>query len=201
MTREETELLNRFLTQLREARGVERDADADRLIAQAVSTQPDAAYLLVQRALIQDQALEAARERIAALEAQAAKPAPAAGASFLGGSNAWGRKATAAHNPVMPAAAAAPRMAPAAQAGRAGPGFLGMAAATMAGVVGGAFLYQGIQGLMNQGQAPEQLGGGSDATSSSAAAAPAEDFTPIEQPAESFDTAMDDFGMDDGALG
>ena len=45
---------------------VQRDPEADAIINDAVSRQPDAAYLLVQRTLLQQQALEAAQARIAA---------------------------------------------------------------------------------------------------------------------------------------
>lgn len=221
MTPQETELLSNFLAQLTQVKGIPKDPAADALITKAVGSQPDAAYLLVQRSLIQDQAIESATARIAALEAEAerlraASPgtsAPAAAASSFLGAGGWGRSATAPMNaagtgPVSQPGtmAARPMMAaPAAQAGRAGPGFLGMAAATAAGVVGGAFLFQGVQSLMNSHHQPEQLGGGNDLSSAASSSTAADNgLIPFDSPSASddgsFDTAMDDGGSDSDSM-
>lgn len=93
MTPQEHEKLQQFLSQLKQAGGVQRDPEADAMISAAVSRQPDAAYLLVQRTLLQDQALEAAQARIADLERQAQAARPAASGSFLGGADTWGNSA------------------------------------------------------------------------------------------------------------
>jgi hypothetical protein len=156
------------------------------MISAAVSRQPDAAYLLVQRTLLQDQALQVAQARIAELERQAQAPAPAPAASFLGGADAWGNSARtrpdAVASPAAPSAypqAGAAPLAPAYQASAApapaqggflggmggGSNFLGTMAATAAGVAGGAFLFQGIGNLMgNHGakDAGQQHGVASD---------------------------------------
>ena len=68
MTPQERSLLESFLTQLVQVRGVNKDPEAERLIARAVEQQPDATYLVVQRALLLGQALEQAKVRIAELE-------------------------------------------------------------------------------------------------------------------------------------
>jgi len=68
MTPQERALLENFLTQLAQVRGVNKDPEAARLIEQVVQQQPDAAYLLVQRALLLTQALEQAKARVAELE-------------------------------------------------------------------------------------------------------------------------------------
>ena len=70
MSPSDTQKLHDFLGQLVQARGVQKDPEADSLIQRAVAQQPDAAYLLVQRALLMEQALDAARSRIAMLESQ-----------------------------------------------------------------------------------------------------------------------------------
>lgn len=173
MNAQETQLLQTFLDSLVQVRGIAKDSEAESLIAQAVTRQPDAAYLLVQRALLQDQALEAAQARIADLERKAADAsAPAAAASgFLSGGG-WGRQAVAAPTPARDVSVTgrplpANRVASAQPAGAsrgAGGSFLPTLAATAAGVVGGAFLYQGIQHLMNR-----------DNGTASSAAAPAAD--------------------------
>jgi len=68
MTPQERSLLESFLAQLVQVRSVNKDPEAERLIARAVEQQPDATYLLVQRALLLGQALEQAKTRIAELE-------------------------------------------------------------------------------------------------------------------------------------
>lgn len=178
MTPQEQEKLQQFLGQLRQAGGVQRDPEADALINAAVSRQPDAAYLLVQRTLLQDQALEAAQARIVELERQAQTARPASSGSFLGGADAWGNSARAAAAPASayPERNAAAGGNPYPQAGQGaypqgqvpypgqrqggwsrfgggmgggGGSFLGTMAATAAGVAGGAFLFQGIGNLLN----------------------------------------------------
>lgn len=197
MTPQENEKLQQFLGQLSQAQGVQRDPEADAMISAAVSRQPDAAYLLVQRTLLQDQALQVAQARIAELEKQALAPAPAPAASFLGGADAWGNSARtrpdAVASPAAPSAypqAGGAPLAPAYQAGAApaaapaqggflggmggGSNFLGTMAATAAGVAGGAFLFQGIGNLMgNHGakDAGQQHGVASDASSTPTPAA------------------------------
>ena len=156
MNPQERELLQDFLRQLIEIRGVDKDPEAQALIDRAVAQQPDAAYLLVQRALLLEQALNAAKARIAELQnAQGS----GGGRGFLAGANLWGRapdhtdqRSAAsldglsmlpdpARRSGTPSPAAAPRISPFG-------GFLGQAAATAAGVAGGAFLFQGLESLL-----------------------------------------------------
>ncbi|HEY0337757.1 MAG TPA: DUF2076 family protein, partial [Burkholderiales bacterium] len=59
MTLQERELLERFLQQMAAARPEQKDGEAEALIKEAVSRQPDAVYLLVQRAIQLEQALQA----------------------------------------------------------------------------------------------------------------------------------------------
>ncbi|MFN0302135.1 MAG: DUF2076 domain-containing protein [Burkholderiales bacterium] len=216
MTPQETGLLNEFLSQLTQVRGIIKDPDADTLIAKATAQQPDATYLLVQRSLLLDQALDEAKQQIEKLEGELrgtrAQPA-AAGGGFLSGVSAWGRKPAAAPafagTTRQPAAsmAAASQAAPSAMGGGGG-SFLGRAAATAAGVVGGAFLFQGISQLMgNRGHTPEPT-----AQQSSPAASEglltnsfANDSEPVASvdngnSLEQYDTAMDDSaGYDDSS--
>jgi uncharacterized protein len=161
MSPQETQSLQDFLNQLIQARGIAKDSQADALIASAIAQQPDAAYLLVQRALLMEQALNAAKTQIASLQnqLQATQAAPARG--FLD-PNAWGSTPAAASRPAatpMMANAPAPMQTPVMQSPppAASPGFfgggvgsvLGTVAATAAGVAGGAFLFQGIEHLMH----------------------------------------------------
>ncbi|AMP16570.1 DUF2076 domain-containing protein [Collimonas pratensis] len=182
MSPQESQALQDFLNQLTQARGIAKDPQADALIASAVAQQPDAAYLLVQRALLMDQALNAAKAQIANLQSQVqAAQAPARG--FLDPANAWGNSAPPVSRPAgvpyQPAPiqqqAAAAYSAPAAAPGFFGGGIgnvLGSVATTAAGVAGGAFLFQGIEHLMGNGG---NHGGG--LFGQQAAAAPVENTT------------------------
>jgi hypothetical protein len=157
MNAQETQLLQEFLEQLVRVKGMAKDPQADALITRALSQQPDAGYLLVQRALLQDQALATAKEQIATLQNQLASQS-AGSPGFLSSGNLWGNSAASAARlsaaaPASASAPAQPYQAPAAPApqgflqGGAG-SFLGSMAATAAGVAGGALLFQGIENLL-----------------------------------------------------
>lgn len=150
MNTEEKRLLTEFLDQLKGIHGIQKDEEAQRLIKEASDAQPDALYLLVQKSLLQDQALNGAKAQIASLQrelADARRNEGAAG-SFLG-NNPWGAPAVGRSAPGVapqgyaPAAAASSGMSTSPFGS-----FLGSAAATAAGVAGGAFLFQGLESLM-----------------------------------------------------
>jgi len=144
MHTEERRLLTDFLDQLKQAKISGKDTEADALIHQAIAEQPDAVYLLVQKALLQERALNAAKSQIAQLQNQVgqlqAKNPPSGG--FLG-SDPWG----ASPGRAAPASPYAPNAAGQSSA----MSFLGTAAATAAGIAGGAFLFQGIESLLHHG--------------------------------------------------
>jgi uncharacterized protein len=212
MNAQERSLLQNFLAQLAQVRGVNKDPEANELISQALARQPDAGYLLVQRALLLDQALEQAKARIAQLEQSQSPsgrgfldPAGSGWASPPGQSSQnepWGRPSAP---PPQYAGGPAfyPAAAPAPSSGFSS--FLGQAAATAAGVAGGEFLFQGIENLIGHRE------GGFAGT-----AVPEEDVTvnnyffPDESPRDEFSRATadtdepsvtpdndDDFGDDD----
>ena len=81
MTPDERNLLTTFLSDLRARAGAAKDAEADQMILQAVSANPDAVYLLVQHANLSDQALHAAQAQIQDMQ-ERAQP-PQASGSFL----------------------------------------------------------------------------------------------------------------------
>jgi hypothetical protein len=176
MTPQENERLHHFLTQLVSVQNMPKDQEAQALINAAVARQPDAAYLLVQRALILEQGLDAARAQIAELQErlQAGSQRGASG-GFLSDENAWGNSARTAPGNPRPAQAAYPQppaAAPAYQPGlpsapyyqrqggwanAGGSGsFLGTMAATAAGVAGGAFLFHGLENMFSHHDAPTQ---------------------------------------------
>ena len=162
MNPQEKELLARCLEQLTAARAGQKDPEADALIREAVARQPEAAYLLVQRALQLDQAFQATQAQVTKLQNELDQSRGSAGTSggFLGDPYAWGSRpaAPAAQNAAPQQSAAARMQAPAAPAAPVtrpspwGSNLLGTAAMTAAGVVAGSFLYQGIQGLMNRNE-------------------------------------------------
>ena len=166
MTSQESQLLHEFLEHLTQVRSVAKDPQADELINRAVARQPDAAYLLVQKALLQEQALNAAKAQITALQSQLdeARAGSAGSGSFLDSASSWGNSAGQAgrgmqrtiQQPIpqapsqynFPPQSAAMPSRPGFFGGGAG-SFLGNMAATAAGVAGGAFLFQGIENLLD----------------------------------------------------
>lgn len=153
MNNEETRLLQEFLGQLTRIRGVTRDADADRLIREAAASQPDALYLLVQKALLQDQALRAAQSQIHSLQLDLDRanrqPVAASSAGFLG-RDPWAAPSPRSQQmpPMAPVAPGPMPVSGGPWGGSSAGSFLGAAAATAAGVAGGAFLFHGIESLM-----------------------------------------------------
>lgn len=178
MTPQERELLTTFLQQMTQAQAAQKDPEAEALIRDAASRQPDALYLLTQRALGLDYAMQAKEAQMAKLQAeldQLRRPTPT---SFLADPNAWGRSAPVAAPVVTTSAAStanadlaplaplgsgtlqrnAPQAMQSAQAMRpaaaasswGGAGILGSVATTAAGVVAGGLLYQGISSMMHR---------------------------------------------------
>jgi len=85
MTPQERQLLADLFERVRANASGPRDPEAEAFIGDAVRMAPHAPYVLAQTTLVQQQALEAAAQRIAELEARAGQPAPAeAPPSFLG---------------------------------------------------------------------------------------------------------------------
>jgi uncharacterized protein len=163
MTPQEQDLITQLLERLKRTDVQGKDVDAEALIKAGVAAQPDTPYLLVQTVLIQNMTLDVAQARIAELEQQlaAAQQAAAKPTSFLGGRTGSVPASPAAAPPVAPPspwgsrqAAAAPPAQPwgvpaggLSQGMGMGGGFLRNAAATAAGVAGGALLFQGISSL------------------------------------------------------
>jgi hypothetical protein len=137
-----------------------KDAEAASLIDQTVRSNPDAAYVLVQHAIIADQALHAAQARIAELQAQQSGGAQASG--FLGAGGPWARPTQGQPQyQAQPQQQYQPQAAPASGGGLFGGGlfgggpaqpggfgsFLRSAGTTAAGVAGGSLLAEGLSGL------------------------------------------------------
>jgi hypothetical protein len=157
MQSQERDLIAGLFGRLQSFETQPRDPEAEALIKDYVARQPASPYLFVQTVLVQEQALKAAQERIAELEAQAGA-APAASSSFLGSApriGPWGSQAGAqpqAGAPPAPATRSPLQAALAPQSG--GGGFLRSALTTAAGVAGGALLFEGIRSLMGSNPGP-----------------------------------------------
>jgi hypothetical protein len=173
MSPQDSQMLHDFLNQLIQARGIQKDPEADALIQRAVAQQPDAAYLLVQRALLLEQALNGAKEQIAQLESQV-RSAQQGDRRFLD-ANAWGNSGGARpanapmqqerreyqHDPrdTPQAQYQAPYQQPSMMGGMfggrpggflgGGGGLLGSIAATAAGVAAGSFLFHGLDNMFH----------------------------------------------------
>ena len=200
MNPQEKELLTTLLDRLKNAPRQDKDPEADALIRQAMTAQPDLPYYLTQTVLIQDLSLHQAQQRLADLEKQLADAQQAAKptvGSFLGGlfgsrppAQASGPAQAGAPQAGAPQAgapqagpwtrspqvAAAPPAQPYGQPGYgqqpmgggfmgggmggAGGGFLRSAAATAAGVAGGALLFEGISSLFGNHYAGGLMSGG-----------------------------------------
>lgn len=142
MTPDERNLLQQFLSDLEANRGAAKDPEADSLINGALRANPDSAYLLVQHAILADQALQAAQQRIEALEQQQA-PQASAPIPFLGGSGQPSPYPVQGGYPDQP-----PPQSPLSPRSGLG-GFLRSAGTMAAGVAGGEFLAQGLSNLFS----------------------------------------------------
>lgn len=120
MNRRERDDLLKFLEPLLRTRAVDKDIAAETLILEHCARQPDALYLLVQRAMALESALRAAQAQLA----QGAPAADAQGAAADDRSGAWGRGLLA-------------------QAGAIG---VGVGLGVAAGVVAGDWLLDALEG-------------------------------------------------------
>ena len=178
MTPQERDLVRELFDRLATLESGPRDPDAEGAIAEGLGRAPHATYALVQTVLVQDEALKRAHGRIEELEAPPVEEPPR---SFLdnmrdsvfgreeprgsvprtgglGSSGAWGQPGSpTAGGPPMgsPGMGGSPMgaspMGPA-PVGTGGSSFLGTAAASAAGVIGGAMLLNGIRSMFGHSQ-------------------------------------------------
>jgi uncharacterized protein len=174
MQPQERDLIADLFGRLQQFENQPRDPEAERLIASYVARQPASPYLLVQTAIVQEEALKQAKARIAELEARTGQAAGQG--SFLANApkpGPWGSPNSPAPAPASPwGGAPAP----------AGGSFLRSALATAAGVAGGALLFEGIRNMFGH--------------STQAFAQPLPDNSPL-MPPDRFSSA--DLAQDEGA--
>ncbi len=150
MNLQEHDQLNQLLKQLGEVKLSAKDAEAEILIREAAAHQPDATYLLVQRTLLLEQALNSAKARIEELQNQLQNSQSLQRGGFLS-NDPWAQAAVKAGPVPSAGSPQVPQYAPQTNAsafGGGGSSFLGNVATTAAGVVAGSFLFQGIENLM-----------------------------------------------------
>ena len=207
MTPQERELLTTFLQQMTQAQAGQKDGEAEAMIREATSKQPDAVYLLVQRAMGLEYALQAAHSETAKIQWELNQLRSTSSGSFLANPNAWGKMPTS--NPASaPAAGMAlspqgPTQRPTAAAAPAsswGSGMLGTVATTAAGVVAGSFLFQGIQGLMGNHNQAQNAAANPQPSEADKLAANNEEPTELQNDSNFFaDAGSADFDSGDAA--
>ena len=159
MQAQERELISGLFGRLQPFESQPRDGEAEALIRDHIARQPAAPYLLTQTVLVQEQALKAAQERIAELEARAGAAAAPAASGVLGSApkvGPWGDQSQAAapRPPAPVPSTRSPLQAAVAPPAAGGGSFLRTAMATAAGVAGGALLFEGIRSLMGSNPGP-----------------------------------------------
>jgi hypothetical protein len=182
MTPQEAQLIDGLFDRLAKLESAPRDPAAERLISDGLQRAPHAVYALVQTALVQDEALRRANDRIEELEAQTAnaEPVEPRPASFLDNMREALTGRPAAHGSVpsvrppapdsqpqnlrsegsqsqnfqpqgsQPQGSPPPPGYPGGPPLSSGGSFLGSAASTAAGVVGGSLLLDGIRSMFGR---------------------------------------------------
>ncbi len=167
MTPQERQLVADLFDRLARLENSPRDAEAERAIADGARRAPNALYALVQTVLVQDEALKRADARIRELSGES-DTAPAGGGFLDTMRNALGGRGSVPS--VRPAPSDSrwntggvlPQSAQPAPSAAPSPGiggsFLGTAAATAAGVIGGAMLFNSIGSLFGGQQGGSAFG-------------------------------------------
>ncbi len=166
MTPQERQVVTDLFDRLAQLESTPRDTDAERAIADGLRRAPNALYALVQTVLVQDEALKRADARIRELGGEGVAPA---GGGFLDSmrSAIGGRgsvpsvRAAPANDSRWNTGGVLPQQSQAtasAQPIGSGGSFLGTAAATAAGVIGGSLLFNSIGSLFGGGHGGSAFG-------------------------------------------
>ena len=162
MTRQEQELVEELFDRLANLENNPRDPAAERLIADGLRRAPHAVYALVQTALVQDEALKRANARIEELQAQLGSVGQEQQqGGFLDSMReaVLGRRDPRSSVPTVrsqaqsssaPPYQARPQYPPQTPAFGSGGSFLGTAASTAAGVIGGGLLLSSIRSMFGE---------------------------------------------------
>jgi uncharacterized protein len=218
MDQKERQVIDELFGKLRQLdqQAPQRDAEAERYIAQQLTAMPAAPYYMAQALLVQEQALGNLQNRVQELERQVAQRPEGGGGSFLGNLFGVGTAAPQAQAPQRSVAPPPPGpipqqyLQPGVGAGGSpwgrpmGGGFLAGAMQTAVGVAGGMLVADALSHAFSAG-ASEVSGLASDAGWTAPAAEPApaaqeaswDEPTPPE-PDLPRDAGFDDPGFDDG---
>ena len=151
MTPQERQLVTELFDRLASLENHARDGEAERAIGEGLARAPHAVYALVQTVLVQDEALKRADARIQEIEGAEA-PRPGFLDSMRETMHARDERRGSVPSVRPGAGWSAGQAAPPPQGAQEGVGrgssFLGTAAATAAGVIGGGLLFSAIQSLM-----------------------------------------------------
>lgn len=159
MTQQERQLIDELFDRLARLEGQPRDPDAERAIAEGLAHAPHAIYPLVQTVLVQDEALKMAEERIRELGGEIEAPRERGFLdnvrdALLGPAPQPRRGSVPEVRPsVWGAGAQAPQQPMPDYGNRGGGSFLGTAAATAAGVIGGSLLFNSLRSMTGGDQA------------------------------------------------
>jgi uncharacterized protein len=186
MNADERQLITSLFERMRNYGAPEKDREAEALINHSLRANPDAAYMLVQSVLVQEQTLEALNNRVVELEEQLRsmeegdRPRSARSGGFLGGY--WGGRRGEEPRSSVPVVgsratpsaydsrgdtrspwsqSAPPPQAQPAPAASSGGGFMRTALTTAAGVAGGMLVADSIRNMMGGGAHASPSHGGS----------------------------------------
>ena len=152
MTPDEQRLIDDLFDRLARQGPLSKDLQADALIQQRLRQMPDAAYMLVQSAIVYQHQIAVNEDRIRDLEGQlsSADAASSGGGSFLGGLLGGGRAPRQPTPRPEPQRTASPWGGTQASAADREPprgGFLSSALSTATGVAGGMMIAESLRGL------------------------------------------------------
>ena len=163
MTPEERQMLTDLANKVAQTPAPPIDAEAEEFIRTRIGSRPDALYLMTQTVLIQNMALEHARQQIQQLQ-QGQAPA-ATGSSFLGSQQPAQPVAPspsqASYSAPPPTYQTVPASGVGTSSSGGGSSFLKGAAQTAAGVAAGALAFEGIRSLFGGIGHMGGFGGGS----------------------------------------
>ncbi len=220
MTPEERQLIAGLFERMRGFGAPEKDREAEALINQSVRAMPDAPYMLVQSVLVQEQALQAANDRVMELEERLrdrdGDERPSRG--FLGGApvgNGRGdaragsvpqigaRSTPSAYESRSPWSQGAAQPGPAQQqpAPSASGGFMKSALATAAGVAGGMLLADSIRNMMGSAHANPAASKGASEGGGEQYVDESNNDPGNSRGGETYDAGNNDPGFDSGDFG
>jgi uncharacterized protein len=166
MTPEERQRVDELFDRLSRLEAQPRDPEAERAITEGLARAPHALYPLVQTVLVQDEALKMAEDRIRELGGDVEAPQQERGfldsvrETLLGPDPnrrssvpSAGTRGSVWNTPQQPGYQQQSPQPMAQDYGRGGGSFLGTAAASAAGVIGGSLLFNSLRSMMGGDQA------------------------------------------------